>query len=183
MALRDRLVWTLENRMGGNRSRWSRASDLSRGQVERTLARLAIDPDHSVHWRTLRKLARGAGVSAAWLADGMGDPDDTEAPVDDAAIAEMGPELAAAVAAMRELHRGSTTERAIAEMVARHRVVPGWTRDEWFLQLQAERRRIAGLAPMPEVVPVAKRYLRALDGGAKAEKAEKADKKQPRADD
>ncbi len=74
MALRERIEQTLR-RLGVSQRELSRRSGLTEVHVGQIVRRLEKDPEASIELPTLQAIARGAGVSLAWLLTGQGSPD------------------------------------------------------------------------------------------------------------
>ena len=77
-GLRERLV-SLVERAGGSQRELSRRAGLTEVHVGQIIRRLEKDPVARIEQTTLDAIARGAGVSAAWLSHGVGTPDSTDA--------------------------------------------------------------------------------------------------------
>lgn len=72
MALRERLVQLLAEKWDGNQSCMSEGCGLKRTHIGILLRRLQTDPQASSESETLGKIAKGSGVSLAWLVGGEG---------------------------------------------------------------------------------------------------------------
>ena len=83
-------------RLGVSARELSRRAGLHETQVSLVLSRLKKNPDSEVSVPTMRAIARGAGVSEAWLLTGRGSPDDRDdhvqpAPPDEVDVAGRRP--------------------------------------------------------------------------------------------
>lgn len=67
-----RLWWVMKNRFDGNAAEMARACDLERSHIRNTIMR----PLAELKASNAYKVAKGAGVSLAWLSSGDGQPDD-----------------------------------------------------------------------------------------------------------
>ena len=108
-GLQERIEWVLEHRaeVVKNKSQWALKAGLARQHVVKLIERNVED---GVEVGTLRKLAAAAGVSSAWLIEGVGAPDDTPP------ASDRYPNRAAA-AQMARL--AGLSEDAIAEVLSR----------------------------------------------------------------
>ncbi len=133
---------------------WSLLAGRDKGHVSTLLRRLEEDPSRGVELGTLQALADAAGVSRVWLIEGLGEPNDVDAPPP----SRFRHADAAAVHAARafvELHRGDDDAGARAEAHAQATLDANagerWTPDEWLEELRAGWRRRARAVGAPDV--------------------------------
>lgn len=75
-TLRERLLWVVAERGENNQRRLSLKCGLKETHIGALLSRLKKKPDSGVEVETLQRISAGAKVSFAWLAQGIGTPDD-----------------------------------------------------------------------------------------------------------